>query len=30
MFKVNFEFISNIGSTVSIVNFKHVIAGWEN
>ena len=28
-FIVNFEHISHLCSSVSIVNFEHVIAGWE-
>ena len=28
VFIVNFEHISHLCSSVSIVNFKHVIAGW--
>ena len=28
-FVVNFEYISHLCSSVSIVNFEHVIAGWE-
>ena len=28
-FIVNFEHISHLCSTVSIVSFKHVVAGWE-
>ena len=27
-FIVNFEYISHLYSSVSIVNFEHVIAGW--
>ena len=29
VFIVNFEHISHLYSSVSIVNFDHVIAGWE-
>ena len=29
VFIVNFEHISHLCSSVSIVNFEHVIAGWE-
>ena len=29
-FIVNFEHISHLCSSVSIVNFEHVIAGWDN
>ena len=29
VFIVNFEYISHLCSSVSIVNFEHVIAGWE-
>ena len=28
-FIVNFEHISHLRSSVSIVNFEHVIAGWD-
>ena len=28
-FIVNFEHISDLCSSVSIVNFEHVIAGWD-
>ena len=30
MFKINFEHISHLCSSVSIVKFEHVIAGWVN
>ena len=29
-FIVNFEHISHLCSSVSIVNFEHVVAGWAN
>ena len=29
VFIVNFEHISHLCSSVSFVNFEHVIAGWE-
>ena len=29
VFIVNFEHISHLCPSVSIVNFEHVIAGWE-
>ena len=29
VFNVNFEHISHLFSSVSIVNFEHVIAGWD-